>query len=172
MKAYMPDPVELLINYVYYQHRGEIHYKRQQYDSSFLYYNLAYPFAVKSGHVTNKTAALFYLSSNALKLGKLDLAKKYADENLKASEERGAKIGKINALLNLSDYYHETGNNGKAYDYLQKAVALKDSLLLEANVNQINTLAAIYETDKKQKQIFQLQTEKYVQSAAIRENLF
>ncbi len=172
MKAYMPDPLEVLINFAYYQHRGEIHYKRKHYDSSFLYYNLAHPFAAKSGHVLNKTAALFYLSNNALKLGKLALAKKYADENLKAAEERGAKIGKINALLNLSDYYHETGNNGKAYDYLQKAVALKDSLLLEANVNQINTLAAIYETDKKQKEIFQLQTEKYVQSAAIKEKSF
>jgi signal transduction histidine kinase len=48
-----------------------------------------------------------------------------------------------------------------------KAANLKDSLLSETNIKQANTLAAIYETGKKQNEIIQLQNEKKIQSATV-----
>ncbi|MBL7743964.1 MAG: hypothetical protein JNN00_10865 [Chitinophagaceae bacterium] len=169
MKPNMPDPAELMVNTVYYLSRGQVHYLQHEYDSSLFYYQQAYAIASGSGHNSNITASLFYLSSSALRSGKLLLAKKYAEENLAAAERTGARIGKINALLNLSDYYHETGNNNKAFDLLQQAAGLKDSLLAETNINQINTLAAVYEADKKEKEIIQLQNEKEIQASAVKQ---
>jgi hypothetical protein len=61
------------------------------------------------------------------------------------------KLEKINALVNLSDYYYRTRNSAKAYEFLQSAANLKDSMLSETNIKQMNTLAAIYESDKKAK---------------------
>jgi two-component system, NarL family, sensor kinase len=169
MKPYMPDPVQLMLNSGYYMNWGLVYFKQQQYDSSLVYYQQAYTVASGTRHDENKTTALYYLSKNALKLGKLDAAKKYADENLLLAKEMNAKIGKINALLNLSDYYHQTNNNTTAFNLLEKAAALKDSLLAEANINQINTLAAVYESDKKENEIIQLQTEKQIQAGVVQQ---
>jgi len=168
MKPYMPDPVQLMVNSGYYMNKGLIHYKQYQYDSSIFYFQQAYSVAIASRHSVNKTSALYYLSKSALKLGKPDLAKKYADENLELAEKINSKTGKINALLNLSDYYHETGDNAKAYALSTNATALKDSLQTEANINQINTLAAVYESDKKEKEIIQLQNEKEIQAVSVK----
>ena len=168
MKPYMPDSIETMIDFGYYENRGRISYQLQQYDSAFSYYQLAYRYAVASGHNMSINTALYFLTTIALKLGKTAGAKRYGEENLALAEKINAKGGKIRALLNLSDYYHATGNNSKAYDFLQKATLLKDSLISETNLKQINTLAAIYEADKKQKQIFQLQNEKQVQADSVK----
>ncbi len=168
MIPFMPDPVELMVNSGYYMNKGLIHYQQAEYDSSIHYYLKAYEVATTSRHSLNKTTALFYLSKSSLKLGNLPAAKKYADENLQLAEKIGSKIGKINALLGLSDYYHSIADHAKAYNLLSNATALKDSLLLEANINQINTLAAVYESEKKEKEIIQLQTEKELQAVSVK----
>ncbi len=168
IKPFMPDSVETIINFAYYELRGLISYQEQHYDTAFAYYKEAYKYATGSGHTISTNTALYYLTTIALKLGKTDLAKQYATENLAVAEKINAKGGKIKALVNLSDYYHQTGNNNKAFDYLQQAAMLKDSLLSETNVKQANTLAAIYETDKKQKEISRLQSEKQTQEASVR----
>lgn len=166
MKPFIPDPIQVMVNSGYYMNKGLIFFKEQEYDSAFVYYEQAYKMAVSSRHSVNKTAALFYLSKSALLAGNTELAKKYAEENLTTADQTNERIGKINALLNLSDYYHTTKDNNKAYDYLQQAAALKDSLLEDANINQINTLAAVYESDKKEKEIIQLHNDKDREAAS------
>lgn len=168
MKPFMPDSVQVMLNTVYYMSRGLVLFMEKQYDSSIIYYQKAYDAAASSSHNINKTASLYYLSKAALKSGKLGLAKKYADENLGIAEKNNAKIGKINALLNLSDYFHEVKDNTKAYAYLAAATLLKDSLSTQANINQMNTLAAVYESDKKEKEILELQGEKVLQTASVK----
>lgn len=169
VKPYIPDSVSVMFSCGYYEDLGKVHWMLQQYDSSFSCFLQAYNYGRLSGHGFNIGNSLYYLSLNALKLGKNDLAKKYAEENFALAEKTKMKPkeARINALLSLSDYYHAAGNPGKAFELLQKAVNLKDSLLSEKNTKQINTLAAIYENDKKQKEILSLQNEKQIQEAAI-----
>ena len=168
MKPYMPDAQETMLDFSYFECRGNISYQLQQYDSSYYYYQQAYKFAVASGHTINTNTALYFLTTIALKLGKTEAAKNYGEENLALADKISSKGGRIKALLNLSDYYHQAGNNNKAYDFLDKATSLKDSLLSETNIKQANTLAAIYETDKKQKEILKLQNEKQTQDASVK----
>ncbi|RYY65030.1 MAG: hypothetical protein EOO13_17695, partial [Chitinophagaceae bacterium] len=169
INPYIPDPVQIMVNSGYYLNRGQVHFLENKFDSAFYYYKLAYSIASNSHHMINMTASLYYLSNSALKLGKLDSAKMYAEQNLRVAEKNKARIGKINALLNLADYYHATKDNYRAYDFLHEAAALKDSLLLEANINQINTLAAIYESDKKEKEIQELEKTKQQQATAVKQ---
>ncbi|MEO5591167.1 MAG: ATP-binding protein [Chitinophagaceae bacterium] len=168
IKPYMPDQEETMLDFAYYENRGRICYQLQQYDSSFSYYQLAYRYAEVSGHTLNTNTALYFLTTIALKLGETAAAKKYGEENLALAEKIDSKGGRIKALMNLSDYYHQTGNNTRAFDFLEKATFLKDSLLSETNIKQANTLAAVYETDKKQKEILKLQNEKQAQDASVR----
>jgi signal transduction histidine kinase len=167
VKPYMPDSIETTMNFSYYENRGRVFFLEQKFDSSYYYYKVAYRYATISNHEDYVNTALYYLSSNALKLGKNADAKKYGEENLAIAQRLNTKEGKVGALLNLSDYYHKTGNPGKAFELLQKATDLKDSLLSETNIKQANTLAAVYETSKKQNEIIQLQNEKTKQAEEV-----
>jgi two-component system, NarL family, sensor kinase len=169
IKPYIPDSVQTMFNYGYYQNRGRVSFRLQQYDSSFLYYQQAYKYAEFGKHNFNINDALYYLSLNALKLKKKGEAKKYAEENMSLAEQTNSKEASINAFLNLSDYYHASGNQGKAFELLQKATTLKDSLLSETNIKQANKLAAVYENDKKQKEILKLQNEKQIQEVSVKQ---
>lgn len=168
IKPHMPDSTEMMMNFSYYECRGLISYQQQQYEGAFAFYKEAYGYAVQSHHSINMNTALYFLTTIALKQGKLDIAKKYAEESAALAEKINSKGGKIDAYASLSDYYHQAGNSNKAYEFLQKAVVLKDSLLSETNIKQANTLAAIYEADKRQKEIFRLQNEKQAQDASVR----
>lgn len=169
VKPYMPDSIETTMNFGYYENRGRVFYLEQKFDSSFYYYKEAYKYATASNHNDYLNTALFYLSNSALKLGMTQEAKKFGEENLAIAERLNAKEGKIGALLNLSDYYHKAGNSTKAYELLQKATDLKDSLLSENNIKQANTLGAMYETGKKQNEIIRLQNEKRLQSEEVQQ---
>jgi two-component system, NarL family, sensor kinase len=169
IQPYMPDSIEVMLNFGYYQKRGQVSYLQQKYDSSYAYYQEAAKQAQKLGHTINRASALYYLSLNSLKLGRLAEAKQYADENFALAEKINAKGGMINALLNLSDYYHQTGNHSKAYDYLEQAARLKDSLLSETNIKQANTLAAIYDANRKQDEIHRLHNEKELQASTVKQ---
>jgi two-component system, NarL family, sensor kinase len=167
VKPYMPDSNETTMNFSYYENRGRVFFLEEKYDSSYSYYKEAYRYATISNHEDYVNTALYYLSSNALKLGKNADAKKYGEQNLAIAQRLNTKEGRVGALLNLSDYYNKAGNPGKAFELLQKATDLKDSLLSETNIKQANTLAAVYETSKKQNEIIRLQNEKTKQGEEV-----
>jgi signal transduction histidine kinase len=109
------------------------------------------------------------MATLSLKLGDLPAAKKYATENLELARKGTAKTSTINALLTLSHYYEAVGNNAKALALTHEAIKMKDSLISETNIRQINTLATIYETDKKQQDILRLENEKGIQTVAVKQ---
>jgi two-component system, NarL family, sensor kinase len=169
MAKFIPNPEQVLLNKAYYQKRGEINYQQQKYSTALTYFQQAYKYAIIGGHKNSITNTLRFLSSTALKLGDTKAAKDYALQNLALAEEGNTKTAKIDALINLSNYYNTTGNSSKAFELSQQAMQLKDSLLAETNIKQINILGAIYETDKKEKEIIQLQNEKQKEAIVIKQ---
>jgi two-component system, NarL family, sensor kinase len=166
---HIPDPFEMIINEAYYDRRGTIYYLQQKYDSSFAYYQQALRSAEKMGHSININMALYHLSDNALKLDKLEIAKKYALQNMELAKKIGTPGARFTALVNLSEYYNKTGNHQKAFQFLKEGAMLKDSVLSESNLKQMNTLGAIYETGKSQKEIMQLHAEKKLQTIQLKQ---
>ena len=169
IKPYIDDTAATMITVGYYINRGRISSLLNQYDSSYFYYQQAYQYALNSEDDITIASALNYLSGSALKLGKLEAAKKYAERNLALAIRTGSKSGEINALLNLSDYYHKTRNEKSAFELLNRAILLKDSILSATNIKQATDLANIYQTSKKQKEISQLQNEKNLQAATVKQ---
>ena len=152
----MPDSLDLSINYEFYQKKGLTKYFEKNYANSSLNFKKSFQYAKEFGHAQAMSSALFYLSKNALLLGNFDDAKKYADENLVIAKQDNSKSDIIGALNNLSDYYQKTGNNALALDFFREATLRKDSLISEQNLKQINTLQTIYETEKNQSKILEL----------------
>jgi two-component system, NarL family, sensor kinase len=169
MTSYIPHPKQVQVNVGYYKKRGQINYMLQKYSTAFAYFQQAYKYAIIGGHKNSVTNTLRFLSATALKLGDTKAARDYALQNLALAEEGNTKTAKIDALINLSNYYNTAGNSSKAFELSQQAMQLKDSLLAETNIKQINILGTIYETDKKEKEIIQLQNEKQKEAIVIKQ---
>jgi two-component system, NarL family, sensor kinase len=165
----VPHPYEVQINYGYYLKKGHINYQREKFREAFDDYRQAYGYALKGGHKNSISASLRALSNTALKLNNSEAAKSYAMQNLALAEEINTKTARMEALMNLSNYYNKTGNTQKAYDLLEQAMIIKDSLLSETNIKQVNVLAAIYESEKQQKEILVLQNEKEMQAESVKQ---
>ena len=54
---------------------------------------------------------------------------------------------------NLSDCYEKTGDYNLAYNFIRNSEAIRDSLLNEENLRQLNEMNTIYETSKKEETI-------------------
>jgi two-component system, NarL family, sensor kinase len=168
MKPTIPDPKQVQVNFGYYLNRGKISYRENKHTDAYIYFQEANKYAVMGGHVSSKSISLCFLSRTALQLGYSEAAKMYAMENLSLAEKMNVKSGKIDALINLSDYYNKGGNKSKAFELLQQAMQLKDSFVSEANIKQLRAFGAIYEADKQEKEITKLQAEKEIQRISVK----
>lgn len=169
MSSIIPHPTQVQINFGYYLKRGRISYLKKLYSKAYFYFQEAYKYALAGDHKNSKSISFYNLSRTALQLGYYEDAKKYAIQNLALTEKMNTKLAKCEALLNLSTYYHKTGNKGKAYELIQLAMLIKDSLIIENNSKQVNILGAIYEYGKQQKEIAILQNEKQIQTTAVKQ---
>lgn len=169
MAAYIPDPLEVQINYGYYNDRGQVNLLQKNTATAYMYFQQAYKYALLGGHKVSIATALGNLSATALTLGNMDAAKSYAQESLARAEEINAKSAKSAALLNLANYYAQTGDTKKAFETSRRAIQMKDSLIDETNLKQINILGAMYETEQKQKEILALQSEKEKQAHSVKQ---
>jgi signal transduction histidine kinase len=90
----------------------------------------------------------------------------FLDSSIILADAVGYKVGKQNSLQLLSDAYKAKGNDKKALEYLNKMIVVKDSLVNETREKKIVELQALYETDKKEKELLfqkeQLSKQRYV----------
>lgn len=169
LRPYTLNQNEGQLSYGYYNKKGHVHYKREQYKEAFENYQKAYEYALKGGHKASISYSLRFLSNTALKLGNTQAARTYAVQNIDLADEMNAKSVKMEALTNLANYYNEIGDTKKAFSLISQAMELKDSIMTEENIKQINILGAIYEAEKQQKQIMLLENEKQAQAAAVKQ---
>lgn len=70
---------------------------------------------------------------------------------------------KMKGYHQLALYYSETGNHKKAYEYQELAYQLKDSIFDSEKTSQMQKLETIYQTEKKQQKIENLENENKIQ---------
>jgi two-component system, NarL family, sensor kinase len=167
----MPDTVETLVTGGYYHLAGQIAEKEGKPDSAIGYLNEAlkyynYTRQMHTNDIANVCADITHLK---IITGELPEAGKYAAQSVAAAKESGHKETMANSLIALAEYYGKTGRQSDAYQALQHAIVLNDSVLTEANLKQANTLSAIYENDKKEHAIAQLETDKKIQLTSVRQ---
>ena len=142
--------------YNYNQKVGEILFIKKQYDSAHYYFKNAYKFASNYQHNQYLANSLYAITQSSLKLGKYEEAKTYAEENIALAQKTKDLAIRINALTGSSNYLNAVGNTKEAYKNLSEAVILKDSLISETNLKQINTLNAIYQSEQNKNAISKL----------------
>ncbi|MEP6747579.1 MAG: ATP-binding protein [Bacteroidota bacterium] len=171
LKSLMPDTVETMETGGYYHLAGQIALRENKTDSSIylLKQALKYFDYTKETHADDIGSASADLARLQMEKGNVTEAKKYVDLSMAAAKQSDHKEAIANALEVMAAYYNITGNPAEAYRALNKATLLNDSLLAESNVKQAGTLAAIYESGKKEKEIAQLETDKKIQSASVKQ---
>ena len=166
---FIPDSTESMLNSGFYIYKGRLQFEKNQYDSAYKAFQKGFYYADKGMHTVNKAGALDYLYRTAMKLHLRNDAAKYVALQEKVADVTGARISKINAAINRADFFQSAGNNERALFFLQKALSIRDSLFTENNQIQINRMAAVYESDKKEKEIIRLQNERNIQSVNLRQ---
>ncbi len=100
----------------------------------------------KAGEITN----LNKLGSLYLTLGKFDLAKSHFYNALKFANESEHLDQEMVSYLNLSNYYSSVHNFSKAYNYLNKYMAIKDSIYSHERMGRFANLQTIFATSRKE----------------------
>lgn len=96
-------------------------------------------------------------------LNKLELAQSLLTEGLDLAVTIQAKPLMADGYMNLSELYRARKDYEKAYAHHVLAKQWQDSVSSSENREQINKLQALYETEKKDKQILSLANEKELQ---------
>ncbi|MEO6692270.1 MAG: ATP-binding protein, partial [Saprospiraceae bacterium] len=91
-------------------------------------------------------------------------AKKYLDAGLSLSREIGFKKGIQDAYQVLTDLDSSIGNYNLALEHYKLYTLYKDSLFNESNSKTIADMKTKYETEKKDKEIQQLESDKQISS--------
>jgi len=116
-----------------------------------------------------RAVALLYdnLGKNFLLQDNYNQSLYYARKAESLAGEVGAKYELRNAYQTIYKSYEGLGDYRQAFDYQEKYLQLKDSLLNESNTAKIQELEAKYENERKEKEIAQLNVERAVQEATI-----
>lgn len=80
----------------------------------------------------------------------------YLTKGLQISKQIGAKSQAADAAEKLALLYENQGNYKEALRYYKTQSSFKDSLVDEKNIYQISNLEAVYESEKRQQQIDEL----------------
>lgn len=131
--------------------------------------DLALPIAEGSGHGFSLFRVLDAYSRVGLESGDMALTEQYAGRYLAEARKLDAKAGQRDALNFLAQLARSGQDYRNAYQYLAAAQALGDTLIREANLKQINLLESRYQSEKKQREILQLQKDKEFQALELRQ---
>jgi len=165
----IPDTLEPIVTGDYYRLNGQLAYKEGKKDTALNYLKeaLTYYNDMRQMHMDEIVTICTDIAGIKLEAGEMAEAKKYAEQALATAQESGHKATLARALKCMATYYSKTNNLPAAYAALERAIILNDSVLAEANIKQANTLAAIYENDKKEKSITKLEADKTIQAATV-----
>lgn len=150
-----------------YGNLGAVYANEGKYAIAKPYFEKALEIAVEVNNKLSEAKNCDNLAELYIKLN--DSAKAVEYFNRAESIARKAKLKEILILIyeKIDDFYYTKKNYKLAYEYQQKYIAVKDSLLNEQNQTKLATLKTQYETDKKDQQIQLLAKDKLLQELFI-----
>jgi signal transduction histidine kinase len=119
---------------------------------------LAREYADQLGSQWEQTRVLTNLAEFYSLNNQFDEAKTTARAVIEPARHMGAKDVQQRALSVLARAEASTGNYRAAYDYLSESMELKDTVFSESSKRHIDYLESVYQSEKKQKEIYQLQS--------------
>lgn len=136
-------------------------------DSALYHYTQARNFFAKTGDTADVAFEAINIGKCLARLKRYQEAIAYLTGALKIFGKDNQPDHAFEASLELSQAYSAIGNYKQAYQYLQESTEYKDSLEATNNNERIATMFAQYETDKKDRTIQLLNTQKALDNQEI-----
>lgn len=135
------------------EHLAETYFDMALYKDALKHYTIAYNVFEKLNNRADLAYESFSLGKTLIKLNRFPDAEKYLLKSYALNDTLKMLNYQRDASQELASLYKKTGNWQKAFEYLQKASALKDSLSLEEQISKTNELKEKFETEKKETEI-------------------
>jgi two-component sensor histidine kinase len=153
---------------------GSVYFYKKDFKKALQCYSQNEEFLRNSGMPEKKSSAYNNLANVYAKLKMYDKALLFAFKDLELCSANQLINRKQFAYESLNDIYIEMGDYKKAHEYLHKYVSLRDSILNEDRNASIAEMQTKYETEKKDKELLQVNAEKdiEIQRNLTQRNLF
>ena len=136
---------------------GDFYIAKNNNKQALVYFNKALQRAREAGDQFLIANMLYAVGSLNFETGNKDSALYYYKQAMRVAELSQNLNAKSETTKFLSEYYADNGNDAEAYRYLTQHLQLKDSILGTDVRNHLSYLEAKYESNKKEKQITELE---------------
>lgn len=126
---------------------GEYYNHLRQYEKAIPFYEAAEK--LQTNDVFQQNDLSHVLSTLYLNMKKYSRALAYAQKAQATAEQIGSKEFRVRSLVSLSRIYNALGQAQNAFDALEAAQPLKDSLLTQKHIEEMTLLQTRFETAKK-----------------------
>lgn len=143
-----------------YNSLGAIYQLRDEFDRAEESFTKALEFRSSIRDIHSVALSLFRMGELNLLKGDLNKAKYYLDSAHAYAVEAQAGTELFDIYLLYSKYYSVANNAALSFEYGQRAIAIKDSLLGAESRRAIAEYEALFETEKKERRIAELDAAK------------
>ena len=149
---------------------GLIYYEREEFEKSIPYIKEAYTNAIQLNNKRLQLESIVNLVGAHTNIGQYDQALNLSTKGIELARESkdGYMLMKIYEKRAMS--YSARSDFENAYISMVNYEALEDSIINEENLSNIAELQTLYETEKKEKQIAELEKEKALQDLTIQQS--
>lgn len=147
---------------------GQLYYEKGNYEKALPYYLKSFSISEDMNDKSNQAIALLNVAEINIKLRKLNEAAGQASRCLNIARSIGSLSIQKSAYFNLSVVSDSLGNYKNAYYNFKQYKLISDSIFNEEISRQIKEMEALYQNEKKQKEIELLVKDKRLQSAEIK----
>lgn len=139
---------------------GSLRYDAKDYKSALDYFKKAYEITQETQDLLPSSKYLKNISDAYSKQGKYNEAIDCLNKSLTIANKIGASSEKSTTLNALSEVFIQINDYKSAYNYFKAFSLYNDSIKIHENNKAIEEMKGLYESEKKEQQIYKLETEK------------
>ncbi|MGC4021881.1 MAG: tetratricopeptide repeat protein [Cyclobacteriaceae bacterium] len=148
---------------------GFCHYNMDNYDKAESYFLEAIKLSDKISAPLERTLSLIDLAEVYLAKKNPARALPLAKEGFSLAKSTGHRENLLTAYKTLASIYQALGNSSTAFDYLNKAMTLNDSLRSEDVTKKVSDLQKSYELEKKEAEITLLEKDAALRASELKQ---
>ncbi|GAB3885851.1 tetratricopeptide repeat protein [Spirosoma agri] len=145
-----------------YENLGSIFEDEAQYDSAHFYYQNALALAQQTHDEIGQIEIINNLGDIFRKTGRYQQGLKLSREAMQRSQQKGELYQLSAALRDIAKTYRLLNQPDSAYAYLERSRDLVDAIYAAENTRQITLLQTLYDVERKDSEIAQLNAQKQI----------
>lgn len=145
---------------------------KEDFTKSIKYYNTAYDIFKKINKKRIESLILYNIATLEYKTGNWDKSIKLFNEVIEIAQKNNLQTIEQGVYDQLTKMYSENNKYKQAFEYLEKAEILNDSISQQEHVQELESLEKLYESKQKEKDIILLTKKNELNKSKIKAQFF